>query len=50
MVKYHNHVKQFDCHLVSAVGYCYTVFFADFMHELRKIASGTKLCLAFNLV
>ncbi|CAM6088083.1 unnamed protein product [Calypogeia fissa] len=42
--------KVFDCHMVSALGFCYTVFFADCLHELQKIESGTRLCLVFNLV
>ncbi|CAM6099337.1 unnamed protein product [Calypogeia fissa] len=48
--KHSNEEKKFDCHLISAVGFCYTAFFADCLHELRKIVSGTRLCLAFNLV
>ncbi|CAM6099342.1 unnamed protein product [Calypogeia fissa] len=50
VVKHSNEEKKFDCHLISAVGFCYTAFFADCLHELRKIVSGTRLCLAFNLV
>ena len=28
----------------------FTVFFADCEDELQKVTSGTRLCLAFNLV
>ncbi|KAG0613503.1 hypothetical protein M758_6G108300 [Ceratodon purpureus] len=50
VVKHHNETKKFDAHMVSTLGFCYTVFFADCLHELEKIETGTRLCLAFNLV
>ena len=50
VVKHSNETKEFDAHMVSTLGFCYTVFFADCLHELEKIETGTRLCLAFNLV
>ena len=50
VVKHFNAVKEFDCHMVSAIGFCYTVFFTDCLHEIQKIEFGTRVCLAFNLV
>ncbi|KAG0569730.1 hypothetical protein KC19_6G112200 [Ceratodon purpureus] len=50
VVKHHNETKKFDAHMVSTLGFCYTVFFADCLHELEEIETGTRLCLAFNLV
>lgn len=50
VVKHNSKKKKFDCHMASTLGFCYTVFFADCLHELREIESGTRLCLAFNLV
>ncbi|KAG0586634.1 hypothetical protein KC19_2G105300 [Ceratodon purpureus] len=50
VVKHHNETKKFDAHMVSTLGFCYTVFFADCLHELEKIKTGTRLCLAFNLI
>lgn len=50
VVKHQKHVKEFGLQLVSALGFSYTVFFADCLHQLQKITSGSKLCLVFNLV
>lgn len=50
VVKSDDKVETLDCHMVSALGFCYTVFFANCPHKQAKIISGTKLCLAFSLV
>lgn len=50
VVKHNDEVKTLDCHMVSAVGFCCTVFFADCLLKLQNIKSGTNLCLAFPLV
>lgn len=49
LVKQFNAIRVFDCHMVSTLGFCYTVFFTDCLHEVQKIESGSRLCLAFNL-
>ncbi|CAM6100716.1 unnamed protein product [Calypogeia fissa] len=50
VVRHLNEVKNFDSQMISALGFCYTVFFADCLHQLQKIESGTRLCLVFNLI
>lgn len=45
LVKQNNEVKTFkNSQMTSSVGFCYTVFFADCLHELRKIYSQGPDC------
>ena len=50
MVKHKNVMRTFDLSRVSSTGFGCTVFYADCQHELQRITSGTRLCLAFNLI
>ncbi|CAM6088434.1 unnamed protein product [Calypogeia fissa] len=50
IVKHNGDTKTFDGSLGSSNTFRYSVFFADCQHELLKVTSGTRLCLAFNLV
>ncbi|CAM6088439.1 unnamed protein product [Calypogeia fissa] len=50
IVKHNGDTKTFDGSLGSSNAFSYSVFFADCQHELLKVTSGTRLCLAFNLV
>ncbi|CAM6099340.1 unnamed protein product [Calypogeia fissa] len=46
LVKHGDEEKELNCHNKSKIWFWYTISFADCLLELRKIASGTKLCLA----
>ncbi|CAM6094926.1 unnamed protein product [Calypogeia fissa] len=50
IVKHNGDTKTFDGSLDSSNTFRYSVFFADCQHKLLKVTSGTRLCLAFNLV
>jgi hypothetical protein len=41
--------KTFDFSVNSSTGIFYTAFYADCEHELQRVTSGQRLCLAFNL-
>ncbi|CAM6100894.1 unnamed protein product [Calypogeia fissa] len=50
IVKHKGSTKTFDGSLVSSNMFRDTVLFADCEHELLTVKSGTRVCLAFNLV
>jgi len=50
LVRHNGASKTFQFSSESAIKFFYTVFYADCQHELQRITSGKRVCLAFNLV